>query len=174
MAIIVETGTGAVDSEAYADAAAYVAWHTAYYGSAPTATTAVVEGAIRRVVAYLNSLAWNGTRTNGRTQALACPRKDMTDCDGTAIASGAIPREVIYAQHVLTQAEIASPGILSPSGNGARIVSREKVDVIEREFDTSRATGSVDDLRVYVTSALDALRCFIAFPGRHIPWAVVV
>ena len=174
MAIIVETGTGAADSEAYANASAYVAWYTAYYGVAPTETTAIIEGAIRRAVAYLDRLSWNGTRTNGRAQALAWPRASVTDCDGAAIASNSIPREVIYAQHVLTQAEIASPGVLSPSGNGARIIMREKVDVIEREYDTSRGTGSVDDIRVYVTSALDALRCFIAYPGRRIPWAVVV
>ncbi len=174
MALIIETGAGVAGAEAYADAAAYVTWHTAFYGAAPDATTAEQEGAIRRAVMYLNTLAWNGTKTYGRGQSLAWPRTDVTDCEGIAIGSGEIPAEVIYAQHVLTRAEIASPGVLAPTGSVIGGIKREKVDVIEVEYDTSRGTGTIDDLRTYVTAALDAVKCFAATPGRRVPWAVVV
>jgi len=174
MALIVETGTGAADSQAYANAAAYVAWETAYYGVAPTASTVVVEGSILRSMNYLNTLKWYGSRTNGRTQALAWPRSDVTDCEGNEIASDEIPAELIQAQHILTKAELTTPGILSPYG-GLAAVKREKVDVIEVEYDTSRLQGSVGDMRQYVTSALDLLRCFASLPGApRVPWAVVV
>jgi len=174
MALIIETGTGAANSQAYASAASYVTWATAYYGSAPTDTTAEIEGAILRSVGYLNTLKWHGARTNGRSQALAWPRSGVTDCEGNEIASDEIPAELIQAQHILTHAELASPGILSPSG-GLAVVKREKVDVIEVEYDTARMQGTVDDLRQYVTGALDLLRCFASLPGGpRIPWAVVV
>lgn len=175
MALVIETGTGAANSQAYADAAAYVAWATAYNGTAPTATTAEIEGAILRSVAYLNTLKWHGSRTNGRAQALAWPRQDVTDCEGNEIASNEIPAELIQAQHVLTEAELASPGITAPNGNFSRIVKREKVDVIEREYDTARATGTDADFRTMITGALDLLRCFAVLPGGpRQPWAVVV
>lgn len=174
MALIVETGTGAANSQAYANAASYVTWATAYYGAAPAASTAEIEGAILRSVGYMNTLKWSGSRTNGRSQSLALPRSGMSDCEGNAIASNEIPVEAIQAQHILTNAELNSPGILSPSG-GLAVVKRENVDVIEVEYDTSRMQGTTDDLRQYVTGALDLLRCFITAPGGpRIPWAVVV
>ncbi len=174
MALIIETGTGAADSQAYASAAAYVAWATAYYGAAPTASTAEIEGAILRSMGYLNTLKWRGAKANGRAQALAWPRSGMADCEGNAIASNEITAELIQSQHILTHAELASPGILSPTG-GIGVVKREKVDVIEVEYDTARMQGTIDDLRQYVTGALDLLRCFAALPGGpRQPWAVVV
>lgn len=174
MALIIEDGTGKADAEAYADAAAYTAWHTAYYSAAPTETTAVIEGGIRRAVIYLQTLSWNGRRANGRSQALAWPRSGVTDCEGNAIADDEIPAELIQAQHILTRAELASPGILAPSGSAIGGIKREKVDVIEVEYDTSRGTGTIDDLRVYVLGALDLLKCFASTPGGRKPWAVAV
>ena len=114
MTLIIETGAGSSTAEAYANEAAFVAWATAFNGAAPTATTSEIESAIRRAVRHLDGLQWTGRKTQGRAQALAWPRAYVEDRDGWAIASNAIPAEVIEAQHMLTQAELAEPGCLAP------------------------------------------------------------
>jgi len=176
MALIIENGTNVAGAEAYADVTACSAWATAFYGHALTGSTADKEAAIRRAVAYMDSLSWKGTRTHGRGQSLAWPRSGVTDCEGLSIASNAIPPEVIYAQHVFARVEFQSPGILSPSVSLGAVVKREKVDVIEQEFDTSRMQGTVDELRTIVTGAMDRIGCLLAYkPGdRAMPWAVAV
>ena len=114
MTLIIETGTGAANAEAYADAAAFVAWATAFDGAAPSGATTAIEAAIRRAVAYLDALRWVGQKTFGRVQARAWPRAWVTDRDGWDISANVVPVEVIEAQHMLTQAELASPGCLAP------------------------------------------------------------
>jgi hypothetical protein len=176
MALTVETGSGVAGADCYADVTACSAWAVAYYGSALAGNTADKEAAIRRATAYLDGLAWKGTRTLGRGQSLAWPRSDVTDCEGLAIASDEIPGELIFAQHVLARAEFQSPGVLSPSVSLAGVNRREKVDVIEVEYDTSRLQGNAAELRQIVTMAMDKLKCLLAVQpgGARVPWAVVV
>ncbi len=176
MALVIETGAGLANAEAYADVTACSAWATAYYGHSLAGSTEDKEAAIRRAVAYLDALSWKGNRAHGRSQALAWPRSGVTDYEGTSIASNTIPAEVIFAQHVLARAEFQSPGILTPSVNLGAVVKRNKVDVIEQEMDTSRLQGSVDEMRPVVTMAIDRLSCFLnSKPGqRSQPWAVAV
>lgn len=176
MALIIENGTGVAGAEAYADVADCSAWAVLFYGHSLTGNTADKEAAIRRAVAYMDGLAWKGTRTFGRGQSLAWPRTGSTDCEGLSIGANTIPPEVIYAQHVFARAEFQSPGILAPSVNLGAVVRREKVDVIEQEFDTSRMQGTVDELRPLLTMALDKIGCLLASkPGeRGAPWAVAV
>jgi len=174
MALVIETGAGVANADSYVTQAAFAAWVLSYWGETLTASTAVQEAALRRAALYLNTLSWSGTKTYARAQPLAWPRTDVTDCDGTAIGTGEIPDEVTTAQMQLARAEIASPGILSPQSSVSGTVKREKVDVIEIEYDTSRGTGSIDDQRVIITAALDGLRCFVSIPGARTTWAVVV
>lgn len=176
MALIIEDGTGKADAEAYAGVADCSAWAVKYYGHALTGSDADKEAAIRRAVAYLDALKWKGARAHGRSQALAWPRSGASDCEGIAIASNVVPAEVIYAQHVLARAEFQSPGILSPSVTLGAVVKREKVDVIEQEFDTSRLQGTADELRPLVTMAMDRIACLLSVkPGApRQPWAVTV
>ena len=176
MALVIETGAGLANAEAYASVADCSAWAVKYYGHSLTGSDADKEAAIRRAVAYLDALKWKGTRAHGRAQALAWPRSGASDCEQIEIASDAIPAEVIFAQHVLARAEFQSPGILSPSVTLGAVVKREKVDVIEQEFDTSRLQGTADELRPLVTMALDRIACLLsARPGApRQPWAVTV
>lgn len=176
MALVIETGAGLPSAEAYSDVASCSAWATSYYGHALTGSTADKEAAIRRAVAYLDGLQWTGTRTTGRVQALAWPRTGVTDCEGNAIGANEIPQEVIFAQHVLARVEFQSPGILSPTLSLGAVVRRNKVDVIEQEFDTSRMSGTIAELRPVITMAIDRLSCLLAVKpgGPRIPWAVVV
>lgn len=176
MALTVETGANVQGADCYADVVACSAWAVAHFGQSLTGNTADKEAAIRRAVAYLDGLRWKGQRTYGRDQSLAWPRSGVTDCEGLAIASNVVPAELIFAQHVLARAEFQSPGILAPSVSLAGVNKREKVDVIEVEYDTSRLQGNADELRQIVTMATDKLRCLLAVHpgGARMPWAVVV
>lgn len=176
MALVIETGAGLASAEAYASVADCSAWAVKYYGHALTGSEADKEAAIRRAVAYMDGLKWKGTRTHGRSQALAWPRDGVTDCEGDAIASDVIPPEVIFAQHVLARVEFQSPGALSPSVTLGNIVKRERVDVIEQEYDTSRLQGNSDEMRPLITMALDRIGCLLSSKpgGPRVPYAVVV
>jgi hypothetical protein len=93
-----------------------------------------------------------------------------------AIGVSEIPLDIISAQHELARAEFKSPGILTPAASKAKaVVTMEKVDVIERHYDTDALTGSVDDVRPIVTAAMDRLKCYIVGKvGYSVPAAVVV
>ena len=176
MALIVETGANIPGADCYANVTACSAWAEAYFGHALTGSTADKEASIRRATAYLDGLKWKGVRTYGRGQSLAWPRTGVKDCEGISIADNVIPAELIFAQHVLARAEFQSPGILAPSVNLGGVNKREKVDVIEVEYDTSRLQGNTDELRQIVTMAMDKLRCLLSVQpgGQRMPWAVVV
>jgi len=165
VALIVETGAGIANAECYADVAACTAYATAFYGSSLNGSPADKEAAIRRATAYLNGLAWKGTRTLGRAQSLAWPRSGVTDCEGLSIGANEIPKDLINAQHELARAEFQSAGVLTPSlSKATATVSSEKVDVIQITYDTDNLTGSIDDARVIVTAAMDKLKCYLSSP----------
>lgn len=176
MALIIEDGTNVAGADAYASVADCSAWADEYWDGSLSGSTSKKEAAIRRAVTYLNGLKWKGKRTYGRDQSLAWPRSGVTDCEGISIASDEIPAELIFAQHVLARVEFQKPGALSPSVNLSEVVKREKVDVIEVEYDTSRMQGNADALRKIVTMAMDEIACLLAVQpgGQRIPDAVVV
>lgn len=164
MTLIIETGTGSATAEAYADAAAYVAWAIAFDGAAPTDTTTATEAAIRRAVAYMDGLRWTGTKTFGRVQARAWPRAYVCDRDGWAIASNVIPAEIIEAQHMLTKAELAAPGCLAPSVAAG---ARQKVLTGLGEMSWTVAPGATapDAQRTVVLAAMDRLKGLVTSGG---------
>lgn len=163
MALVVETGAGLGNAEAYADASAYVAWATAYNGAAPTATTAEIEAAIRRAVAYMNGLNWIGIPAQGRLQSLSWPRGFAVDRDGYGIGGDVVPREVIEAQHMFTAAEIATPNALSPS-----IVTKDQKVLVEVKgirWQPLAGGASAEAARVIVLAAMDRLKGLIGPTG---------
>lgn len=163
MALIVETGAGLANAEAYADAAAFAAWHLANYGTATTATNPQAEAAIRRAVAYLDGQKWVGTKSRGRLQALAWPRADAVDAEGEEIAATSVPAEVIAAQHALTRAEIANPGTLSPDVTlGGQKVLTEVKGI---RWEVQKAPNTVDAARAVVTAAMDRIRGLLVSGG---------
>jgi hypothetical protein len=165
MALIVETGAGVANAECYADVTACAAYSTAFYGASLNGSTADKEAAIRRATAYLNGLAWKGTRTLGRAQSLAWPRSGVTDCESLSIGANEIPTDLINAQHELARAEFLTPGALTPSlSKATATVSSEKVDVIQITYDTDNLTGSIEDARIIVTAAMDKIKCYLSSP----------
>ena len=175
MALTVEDGTGVTGADCYADVTACSAYAVAYYGSALDGSPASKEAAIGRATAYLDGLRWKGTRTYGRLQSLQWPRSGVSDCEGEAIADDEIPDEVIIAQHELARAEHQSPGILSPQGSlRDSIVQREKVDVIEVAYDTSRLSASTENAQVLVDAARRRIRCFLIAGGATVRQTAMV
>lgn len=134
MAIIVETGTGGATSETLCSIAYADTWH-ANRGCAPwaTLTTTQKEEALRRASDYFEQIYGNnfkGRRLNS-TQALSWPRVDALLND-YYVPSNTIPQIVINATAEL--AYRAAQGNLAPDLE--RGVKREKVDVLEVEYDS--------------------------------------
>ena len=167
MALVIENGTGVSGADSYVTVAECEAYAIAYYGHSLTGSPADKEAALRRAVKYMDSLKWKGAKTFGRGQSLTWPRKDVTDCEGIAIADNEIPPEVIAAQHEFARAEFQSPGILSPQSSlRDSVVNMEKIDVIQVGYDTSRITPSIDASQTIVSVAMRRIACFLVNGGR--------
>jgi hypothetical protein len=133
MALNVEVGTGASNSESYASVAnADLYWSNR--GCAPwaTLTTAQKEEALRRATDYIEQ-AYGQNFTGYRvtsTQALSFPRTDV-ELNGFYINSDVIPQILINA--TCEAAYKAAQGTLTP--DVTQTVIREKIDVLEVEYD---------------------------------------
>jgi len=166
MALIIEDGTGVASADSYATRAGYITFASDYYGET-VADEDASDSPLRRAAAYLDGLRWKGSRTLGRSQELAWPRADMVDCDGNSIDDDAIPSELILAQYELARAEDASPGVLSPQGSlRDSVVNKEKVDVIEVGYDTSRLAPGLEAAQVIVDAAIRRIRCYLVNGGK--------
>ena len=165
MALVIETGTGNVDADSYVSRQAFLDYCIDLYGQVVD-DDASADTSLRRAASYMDSLAWKGTKTNGRNQALAWPRSGVV-CDGETIPDDEIPREVKSAQFEFARAELAAPGVLSPQSNLLDAIrNRAKVDVIEVGFDTSRVLPDLDNLQVVVTAGMRKVECFLVNGGR--------
>lgn len=161
MALIVEDGTGIVNADSYGTRAGFIAHAANYYGVAVDDVDAS-DVPMRAAFAYLNGLNWDGSKTHGRNQAGALPREDLEDCDGIDIGDTEIPSEAILAQYDLAYVEFTAPGTLSPSGSiRDSLISKEKVDVIEVQYDTSKIVPGDDVNAVRVDAAMRRISCFI-------------
>lgn len=142
MALIVEDGTGLSTAESFAS----VAFADTYYLNRANATwaaltTANKEASLRKATDYIQSkyhALWNGYRMTG-AQALDWPRDYVTRQDslsGTLYwPNNAVPADVATATAILALKSVS--GELMPDIERATI--REKVDVIEVEYDKSAA-----------------------------------
>lgn len=132
MSLIIETGSGASNSESYASVANADLYHS-NRGCAPwaTLTTAQKEEALRRATDYIEqvySRSWQGYQVNS-TQALSFPRSGVV-VNGYTLGYTSIPNQLVNATCDL--AYKAAGGNLSPDVTQG--VKREKVDVLEVEY----------------------------------------
>lgn len=135
MTITVETGAGLADAETYISASDADTYHAARGNAAWAALSAESkEAALRRATDYMGQayrLRWAGQRATS-TQALDWPRYGVI-VDGYEVASTVVPSAVSRACAEL--ALRASADDLSPDLE--RGIKRERVDVIETEYDTT-------------------------------------
>ncbi len=151
---------------AYHDARGNTAWSAAGVTD-PQRVAALVRASSALDGIYGDRFA--GRKTGGRTQALAWPRTGAFDhCAGEDIPSDEIPQEVVNAGYELALAELLQPGSSSPTVTPGRLVKRQKVDTIEREFfgPNDGVPSAADDMRPMLMSVEDALRCILRPASR--------
>lgn len=140
MTLIVEDGTGLVDAESYISVADATAYH-AKRGNAgwanviddATRETLLIKATDYMVAAYRNR--WAGTRKTP-TQALDFPRYNVPIQDSGLVYMSFVSPNVVPNQVRFACAELALRAIdgdLMP--DLTQTVIREKVDVIEVEYD---------------------------------------
>lgn len=106
---------------------------------------------------------FSGTKSGGRQQLLSWPRDGAIDyCTNEVIPSDEVPTAVINATYEIALAELVNPGSSAPSVTPGRIVKRQKVDSIEREFFGSESGVSAESMRPVLLAVEDALKCFIS------------
>lgn len=134
MTLIVENGTGLANAESYASVAYADAYFAARNVTTWTGDAAHKEGLLRIATEYIDSVfgqRFKGTR-NTITQALQWPR-DGVSVDGFDLDSDVIPVDLMRATCEI--AHQANSTELLP--NLEQGVIREKVDVLEVEYDSS-------------------------------------
>ena len=132
MALIVEDGTGLSNAESYASVLDFQTYHANMGNDVTLLTDTTIEQLLRRSTQYMVAVyrqRWQGRRTL-QTQALDFPRYDVF-VDGYSVLSNIVPLEIKYACCEL--ALKANSGELL--ADQTQKVIREKVDVIEVEYD---------------------------------------
>ena len=138
MALIVEDGTSKTDAESYASVAYADAYFSARNINNWASNTADKEGHLRLATDYIEATyaeLWQGTKKE-RLQALQWPR-DYVYVDGYSLDSNVIPKELMNACCELAHRSVTET--LLP--DLTKSVKREKVDVIEVEYDTNSGDG---------------------------------
>lgn len=177
MALTVEDGTGLANADSFVSLADAETHFTAVGSVLWTGEDADKEAALRRASSYLSSaFKFVGSPTNGRTQALCYPRTGVSDRNGDVIASDEVPREIVQATLWAAEAELQTPGVLTPTVTPGRVVQKEKIDVIEQAFFSPAQqpgklspTSVVESQRPVLTKIRDALRGLIVDPDLSIP-----
>lgn len=141
MALIVEDGTGMANSNTYVDEQQARDYADARGIELP-ADDADVGAMLISAMDYLEAqrARYQGSKTHPGVQALQWPRTGVIlDCS-YQLPDNVIPVELKNAQMQLAL-EVFAGNTLMPSSDG-RVVKREKVDVIEREFMTGSDLGT--------------------------------
>ncbi|MEE5088446.1 DnaT-like ssDNA-binding protein [Pseudomonas alliivorans] len=146
----------------YGNVADADAYHAARANAAWTGEDMAKQAALIRASAYIdgkfqtqNSCGrweslFSGVKTGGRAQALQWPRTGATDTEGNEISTTEIPVEVEQATYEAALREIALPGSLSPDYVASTAIKRQKVDVLEIEYQTA-STGTGVPTRPVIT-----------------------
>ena len=140
MTLIVETGEGLSTAESYVsvvDAGAYAAARGLAFNVTGAPAIALAEQALRRATSWLD--ATYGSRFTGyrvaEDQALVFPLSGLVDRQGYAVASDAVPRQIIYATIEAAVRELATPGSLSPDVVPGKVKKRVRVEgAVEVEY----------------------------------------
>lgn len=140
----------------YGTVAAADAYHAARANSAWAGTEQAKQAALIRASAYIdgkyqqqNSCGrwesmFSGAKTGGRAQELQWPRTGATDNEGAAIPPTEVPAEIERATYEAALREIVAPGSLSPDYVASEAIKRQKVDVLEIEYQAAAtAEGGV-------------------------------
>jgi hypothetical protein len=164
MALIVETGTGAANSESYVSVADCAAYAVNFGASFPTTDTTACEAALRRATSAIDNRyrpRFPGYRTNRFKQALEWPRSaafyytpQASDMpfgplggqgygqgyrlyEYDQIDSNVIPPQVISACCEAAIRELAVPGTLAPDLDRGNAVAALKAGSVSITYDAN-------------------------------------
>lgn len=139
--------------EFYGSVAGADAYHSARANAAWTGSDDAKQAALIRASAYIdgkyqqqNSCGrwesmFSGSKTGGRGQELQWPRTGASDNEGAAIPSSEVPAEIEKATYEAALRELVTPGSLSPDYVAADAIKRQKVDVLEIEYQATTDGG---------------------------------
>lgn len=150
MAFVVEDGTGLANSTSYIDVAAADTYHEDRQGFGwDSLATAQKQALLVKATDFLRDstlFPWRGSKKTA-AQALDWPRSGVTEYNGQDVSDTVVPDRVQKATAelalVLSSTEL-HPVVSMPSAG----VKRDKVDVIEREYFTSKELSL--DPRTYI------------------------
>jgi hypothetical protein len=145
VALIVEDGTGLIDSNTYIDVADFRAW-AASLGEGDDLPVADedVEALLLRAMYPLQAECWLGSRTYPENpQALSFPRSGLY-ADGVAVPSDSVPQQVIDAQssYALT-ANTQDLYNALPAGSAGAIIEERVEGAITMKYANSGRVLSV-------------------------------
>ena len=157
--LIVETGTGASDSDSYislVDARAYAL----KYGYALPLDDDLADVALRKGAVYVDlfEYAYSGSRLND-TQALAWSRVNAYKCSGyneIDLPSDSIPLEIQYAQVIAASSYGAGVDVRA-NDDGLAVNSKEVVGAVKVSYFDNGKTGKSTE----ITAANDMLSMFM-------------
>lgn len=134
MPIVVEDGTGKINSNSYVTLDEVDVYHeernnTEWASLDDTAK----EASLIKAATYIDSFSFRGVRYSGG-QAMAFPRESLVDNDGYELSYYSIPIRLKYAQMEAALREAVTPGILQPDLERGGGIKRKKVDVLETEY----------------------------------------
>lgn len=140
----------------YGSVTAADAYHQARANAAWAGDDAAKQAALIRASAYIDGKyqfqnacgrwesLFSGVKTGGRAQTLQWPRTGATDNEGSTIPPDEVPVEIEQATYEAALREIVTPGSLSPDYVASGAIKRQKLDVLEIEYQAaSTATGGV-------------------------------
>lgn len=139
------------------------AYHAVRANTAWTGDEVVKQAALIRASAYIDGKyqsqtscgrwesMFTGSKSGGRAQTLQWPRKNAFDSDGEAIPDTEVPVEIRNATYEAALREIVTPGSLSPDYIASTAIKRQKVDVLEIEYQAPAAVDGSVPTRPIVT-----------------------
>ncbi|WP_341959189.1 DnaT-like ssDNA-binding protein [Pseudomonas sp. RC10] len=139
------------------------AYHSARANAAWAGEPAAKQAALIRASAYIDGKyqaqnsngrwesLFSGTKAGGRSQSLQWPRNDATDNEGHSIPSDEVPIEIEQATYEAALREIVTPGSLSPDYVATTAIKRQKLDVLEIEYQAPAAAPGIVPTRPVIT-----------------------
>lgn len=149
--------------EFYGSVAAADAYHAARANTAWAGDEMAKQAALIRASTYIDGKyqfqnacgrwesLFSGSKAGGRAQMLQWPRTGATDNEGSVIPPAEVPVEVEQATYEAALREIVTPGSLSPDYVASGAIKRQKVDVLEIEYQTSSTTAGSVPTRPVIT-----------------------
>jgi len=156
MTLVVEDGSLTTDSANTYATQSYVATYCSDHGLtawADLASASLEEQAIRRGMAYIESMSYKGYKCE-EAQPLKWPRDEAEDEDGYVIDNDVIPPTLLRGLARASYEEAAEPGVLQNTLTRDDFTTSEKVDVISVSFERGHNERIFRAIDAYLVSIM--------------------